>query len=89
VATEYAAAQVDAEIEQGQEIIRQTRYVTDRGQFESPIRAACPSCGAAVGGGKFCPECGRPLSTEKFCTECGSKIPEKAKFCPECGAKQA
>jgi hypothetical protein len=46
VASEYAAAQVDAEIEQGREIIRQTDYVTDKERFKTAIRAACPSCGA-------------------------------------------
>ena len=89
VTTEYAAAQVEAEIEQGQEIIRQTEYVTDREQLKTAVRAACPSCGAAVSGGKFCPQCGAPLTVDKFCTECGSKISATAKFCPECGAKQA
>jgi hypothetical protein len=88
VATEYAAAQVETEIAQGQEIIRQTQYVTDKEQFKTTIRAACPECGAAVSGGKFCPECGAALTTAKFCIECGSKIEATAKFCPECGAKQ-
>ena len=89
VTTEYAAAQVEAEIEQGQEIIRQTEYVTGREQLKTAVRAACPSCGAAVSGGKFCPQCGAPLTVDKFCTECGGKISTTAKFCPECGAKQA
>jgi membrane protease subunit (stomatin/prohibitin family) len=89
VAAEYAAAQVEAEIAQGQEIIRQTQYVSDQEQFETAIRAACPVCGAAVSSGKFCPECGATLTTDKFCIECGSKIAATAKFCPECGAKQA
>ena len=89
MASEYAAAQVDAEIDQGREIIRQTDYVTDEERFKTAIRAACPSCGAAVSGGKFCPECGAPLTDDKFCTECGGQIPATARFCPKCGAKQA
>jgi len=88
-ATEFAVAQVEAEIEQGKEIIRETKYVTDKEQFKTAIRAACPACGAAVGSGKFCPECGAPLSQDRFCTECGGKIAANAKFCPECGAKQS
>jgi len=89
VAAEYAAAQVETEIEQGREIIRETQYVTDKEQFKTAIRAACPACGAAVSGGKFCPECGAALKTDRFCTECGAKIAAGAKFCPDCGAKQA
>ncbi len=88
-AVEYAAAQVETEIEQGRQIIRETQYVTDKEQFKTAIRAACPSCGAAVSGGKFCPECGAPLATDKFCTECGGEVPAQAKFCPACGAKQS
>jgi membrane protease subunit (stomatin/prohibitin family) len=89
VAAEYAAAQVETEIEQGREIIRETQYVTDKERLKKAIRAACPACGAAVSGGKFCPECGAPFKTERFCTECGAKIAAEAKFCTECGAKQA
>jgi len=88
-AAEYAATQVETEIEQGRQIIRETQYVTDKEQFKTAIRATCPSCGAAASGGKFCPECGAPLKTEKFCTECGSEVPAQAKFCPACGAKQS
>lgn len=89
VAAEYAAAQVETEIEQGREVIRETQYVTDKEQFKTAIRAACPACGAAVSGGKFCPECGAPLKADQFCTECGAKVAAGAKFCPDCGAKQA
>ena len=90
VKAEYAAAQVEATIDQGREAIRETEYVSaeDKEQLKDAVIAACPKCGAEVSGGKFCPECGAPLKTERFCTECGSKIPATAKFCPECGAKQ-
>jgi len=90
VETEYAAAQVEATIEQGVEAIRETEYVSaeDKERLKEAVVAACPKCGAEVSGGKFCPECGAPLKTERFCTECGGKIPATAKFCPECGAKQ-
>lgn len=87
---EYAAAQVEAEIEQGREAIRETEYLSaeEKKRLKKAVMAACPQCGAQVSGGKFCPECGAPLKTERFCTECGSKIPAGAKFCPECGAQQ-
>jgi hypothetical protein len=90
VEAEYAAAQVEATIEQGREAIRETEYVSaeDKERLKEAVIAACPKCGAEVSGGKFCPECGAPLKTERFCTECGGKTPATAKFCPECGAKQ-
>jgi len=92
VEAEYAAAQVEATIEQGRQAIRETKYVTDKDKArfkEETLMASCPKCGAALTtAAKFCPECGAPLTAEKFCTECGSKIPASAKFCPECGAKQ-
>jgi hypothetical protein len=91
VEAEYAAAQVEATIEQGVEAIRETEYVSaeDKERLKETVAAACPKCGAEVSGGKFCPECGAPLKKrERFCTECGGKIPATAKFCPECGAKQ-
>jgi hypothetical protein len=90
VEAEYAAAQVEATIEQGREAIRETEYVSaeDKKRLKKAVTAACPQCGADVKGGKFCPECGAPLKTERFCTECGGKIAAKAKFCPECGAEQ-
>lgn len=43
----------------------------------------CPTCHAAVAGGKFCAECGAPLASS--CAGCGASLPPKAKFCPECG----
>jgi hypothetical protein len=90
VEAEYAAAQVEATIEQGREAIRESEYVSaeDKERLQEAVIAACPKCGAQVSGGKFCPECGAPLKTERFCTECGGKIPATAKFCPECGAEQ-
>jgi hypothetical protein len=90
VEAEYAAAQVEATIEQGREAIRETEYVSaeDKERLKEAVMAACPKCGAEISGGKFCPECGAPLKTERFCTECGGKIPATARFCPECGAEQ-
>lgn len=90
VEAEYAAAQVEATIEQGREAIRETDYVSaeDKKRLKKAVMAACPQCGAEVKGGKFCPECGATLKMERFCTECGGKIPAAAKFCPECGAEQ-
>ncbi|MBC7250954.1 MAG: zinc ribbon domain-containing protein [Anaerolineae bacterium] len=92
VEAEYAAAQVQATIEQGRQVIQETEYITakDKARLKKQtVMASCPRCGAALTtAAKFCPECGAPLTAEKFCTECGSKIPASAKFCPECGAKQ-
>lgn len=88
VEAEFAAAQVEAEVEQGQQVAREVQYVTKE-RFEQKITGGCPQCGAPlVPGAKFCPECGTKLSTAKFCIECGSQILPNAKFCPECGAKQ-
>ncbi len=88
VEAEFAAAQVEAEVEQGREAARQVQYV-DKKRFESKIVGGCPQCGASLTpGAKFCPECGTRIATNKFCTECGAKVPAGVKFCPECGAKQ-
>ena len=92
VEAEYAAAQVEATIEQGRQAIREAEYVTakDKARLKKEtLVASCPKCGAALAtAAKFCPECGAPLAAEKFCAECGSKVPASAKFCPGCGAKQ-
>ena len=44
----------------------------------------CPSCGAAVEGGRFCANCGAALGTPK-CASCGHKPPAGARFCNQCG----
>ena len=89
VEAEFAAAQVEAEVEQGREAARQVQYV-DKNRFEKKIAGGCPECGASLTpGAKFCPECGAKISTDTFCTECGNKMPASVKFCPECGAKQS
>lgn len=88
VEAEFAAAQVSAEIQQGQAAAQEIQYV-DKERFKLKITGGCPQCGASlVPGAKFCPECGAKLSTTKFCTECGAQVPINVKFCPECGAKQ-
>lgn len=85
---EYAAAQVDAAIQEARREARDVDYVSEE-TLKQTIVATCPQCGAdLLGQAKFCPECGAPLKVEKFCTECGSEIPAGAKFCPECGASQ-
>jgi ribosomal protein L40E len=88
VQAEFAAAQVEAEVQQGREAAQEVQYV-DKERFKQKITGGCPQCGASlVPGAKFCPECGAKLSTARFCTECGAQIPINVKFCPECGAKQ-
>jgi ribosomal protein L40E len=85
---EFAAAQVEAEIEQARVAAAEVQYVTKE-RFKETIKGGCPECGATLlPGAKFCPECGARLATERFCTECGSKVPAGAKFCSECGTKQ-
>jgi hypothetical protein len=85
---EFAAAQVEAEVEQGREAAREVQYVTPK-RFQETISGGCPQCGASlVPGAKFCPECGAKIAVKQFCTECDSEIPPNSKFCPECGAKQ-
>ena len=88
VEAEFAAAQVEAEVEQGQEVAREVQYVTKE-RFKEKVRGGCPECGAnLVPGAKFCPECGAKLAAVQFCVECGSEISKGAKFCPECGTRQ-
>jgi len=89
LATEMAAIQVDATIEEARQVAHAaaSERVTAEA-FDEVIKATCPKCGAPVGSGKFCAECGAPLATEKFCVECGKKIPTNSKFCPECGKPQ-
>lgn len=88
IEAEFAAAQVEAEAEQGREAAREVQYVRKE-RFKAKITGGCPHCGASlVPGAKFCPECGARLSTQKTCPECGAEIPAHVKFCPECGAKQ-
>ena len=54
----------------------------------SAVGAACASCGADVGRGKFCPECGAPARPARpTCNSCGHQPDGSPKFCPECGGK--
>ncbi len=84
---EMSSIQVQAAMRDAQEKADTVDYVT-ADKFKQTIVAACPHCGAKVGGGKFCPECGKPLSAEKLCKNCGSKLQADAKFCPDCGTQQ-
>ncbi len=84
VADEVSRAQAAAQVEQIQEKARTVDWTADL-DIATRAKVACPSCGAAVDGGKFCPECGEKLAKTAFCTECGSQMPEGAKFCAECG----
>ncbi len=45
----------------------------------------CPSCGAAVEGGRFCSDCGTALGKPE-CPGCGHKPPVGARYCNQCGA---
>jgi len=89
---EFAAAQVQATIEQGRQAMEQADLLGEeekRRLTGQKVVASCPQCGVALGApSKFCPECGAPLQKDRFCNSCGGKIPPTVKFCPECGAKQ-
>ena len=84
VAQELSKAQAAVQIEQIQEKVRETDW-TQGIDTTTRAKVACPTCGAAVDGGKFCGECGGKLSPTTFCTECGNELKAAAKFCAECG----
>jgi rubrerythrin len=89
IGVEAASAQQQVMTDQAVEKVRGRQY--DVGQYTAgdSLRAACPTCGAAVKkGAKFCAECGTPIKQSRFCTECGAALEANAKFCPSCGAKQ-
>ncbi len=91
-AVEFTAAQVEATIAQGRQVIEEATSFSeaDKARLASqPLVARCPRCGTALDvPAKFCPECGAPLQAEKVCAGCGKKVPAGVKFCPECGARQ-
>ena len=88
VVDELSRAQAAAQVEQIQQKVRETDWTAD---LDTTTRAkvTCPSCGAAIDGGKFCPECGGKISATTFCSECGSELKANAKFCAECGTPAA
>jgi hypothetical protein len=84
VVDELSRAQAAAQVEQIQQKVRETDWTAE---LDTTTRAkvACPSCGAAVSGGKFCPSCGGKLASTAFCGQCGGALAAGAKFCGECG----
>lgn len=88
VATELAAAQAQATVEQIRDKVRQQDLTADI-NLTAEAAALCPSCGARAQGAKFCPECGKPLRPKGECPRCGTHCEAGAKFCPECGNKMA
>ena len=89
VAVEAASAQAAAITDQAVQEVRSRQYDVGGYVAGDSLRAACPTCGAALkSGAKFCAECGTPIKQNRFCTECGSPMEANAKFCPECGARQ-
>lgn len=84
LATEAAAAQAQAAVEQVQQKARQVDLVADI-DMKKDLLAQCPHCKASVQGGKFCPECGNALAVKLSCGKCGTEF--TGKFCPECGTK--
>ncbi len=84
VTDELSRAQAAAQIEQIQVKVRETDW-TEGIDTTTRAKVACPSCGAAVAGGKFCPSCGGKLSATTFCGECGTELAAGTKFCSECG----
>jgi len=86
VETELASAQVQAQVDQMRDKVRQ-QDLTKGMDLTSEATAACPSCGAHTQGSKFCPECGKPLRPKDECPRCGTHVEFGTKFCPECGNK--
>lgn len=86
VETEMASAQVQTQIEQMKDKIRQQDLTKDLDTTSEAV-ALCPACGARTQGAKFCPECGKPLRPKNECSKCGTKFEAGTKFCPECGTK--
>lgn len=84
VADELARAQAEAQVEQIKEKVKEVDWTSDL-DLTTRAKVQCPSCGAAVDGGKFCGECGGKLNPTVFCTECGNEVKAGAKFCGECG----
>lgn len=84
VVDELSRAQAAAQVQQIKDKVSETDWTAD---LDTTTRAkvACPSCGAAVDGGKFCPSCGTKLAATVFCKECGKQVPADSKFCGECG----
>jgi hypothetical protein len=84
VVDELSKAQAAAQVEQIKEKVRETDW-TEGIDTTTRAKVTCPTCNAAVSGGKFCPECGGKLAATTFCTECGGELAPGAKFCAECG----
>lgn len=84
---EMAAAQAQASRDQIQEKARATHMVADV-DMKVQAMAACPACGARMGGGKFCPDCGHAVSAKASCGKCGADVAAAARFCAECGERR-
>jgi len=86
VEVELASAQVQTQVEQMKDKVRQQDLTKDM-DLTSEAVALCPACGARTQGAKFCPECGKSLRPKNECPKCGTKFEVGTKFCPECGNK--
>jgi hypothetical protein len=86
VGEEISKAQAAAQVEQIREKAREHDWTSEL-DLTTRAKVTCPSCGAAVDGGKFCPECGEKLAKTSFCSNCGAEMKDGAKFCAECGTK--
>jgi len=86
IETELASAQVQTQVEQMKDKVRQQDLTKDL-DLTSEAVALCPACGARTQGAKFCPECGKSLRPKNECAKCGTKFEVGTKFCPECGNK--
>lgn len=86
VEVELASAQVQTQVEQMKDKVRQQDLTKDM-DLTSEAVALCPACGARTQGAKFCPECGKSLRPKNECSKCGTKFEAGTKFCPECGNK--
>jgi hypothetical protein len=85
---EEAIASAQAEVQVQQARLRMEQSDMLKGvDVLSEMTVRCPTCDAAVKGGKFCPECGAKIQARTQCASCNAALAPGAKFCAECGAK--
>ncbi|GIG20756.1 hypothetical protein Cch01nite_14800 [Cellulomonas chitinilytica] len=83
---EIAGLQAQARRTQAAERLSSTDLLTGVDVAAAPV-AACPSCGARAGGGKFCTDCGASLAPTTACPGCSAELAAGARFCADCGTR--